>query len=446
MLTLEADGARDDARAAAGPRSGRRRRRLRGACRRRAGPHRPHRAGRIAPSRAERSPEHPRPERPSSRTSKRPSRPHRPSRATVAKWYINAMRTTIDKAGRVVIPASIRERGRLIPRYRAQEITLDEFGIHLERVAAAPRLMKVGRRLVARPTVAADARPVVDIAALIEEEAKPVALSVFLDTQRAARRPGGLWSAEWPGAIHHARRRREARQRTRDRVATAAWSSFPVATRLPPESSAHCRECRASPAGGGVRAHGREHDLPPAIGCCSSKARRAGRDCLADRSSWSRAHRGSGPRRWGGRHRHRQPASFSRGASIRAARRTPPRVSGRSEDKSTKPRTGEPIHRGLSPYEAVEVREMFRTCRSRARRAAGPAGIRIRRLENPFPPKPESSSSTTKKVVWTIVGAGAGFAAGVFLGLTSSTMRSTAIARCGRPPSSARRRVAWLAR
>ena len=30
--------------------------------------------------------------------------------------------------------------------------------------------VKVGRRLVARPTVAADDRPVIDIAALIEEE------------------------------------------------------------------------------------------------------------------------------------------------------------------------------------------------------------------------------------------------------------------------------------
>jgi hypothetical protein len=30
--------------------------------------------------------------------------------------------------------------------------------------------VKIGRRLVARPTVAADSRPTVDVAALIEEE------------------------------------------------------------------------------------------------------------------------------------------------------------------------------------------------------------------------------------------------------------------------------------
>ena len=79
------------------------------------------------------------------------------------------MRTTIDKAGRVVIPAAVRERAGLTPG-TALEVTVDELGIRLERVAAGPRLVKVGRRLVARPTVAADARPSLDVAALVEEE------------------------------------------------------------------------------------------------------------------------------------------------------------------------------------------------------------------------------------------------------------------------------------
>jgi AbrB family looped-hinge helix DNA binding protein len=79
------------------------------------------------------------------------------------------MRTTIDKAGRVVIPASIRERAGFVPGSQL-EITVDEHGIRLERVATGPRLVKVGRRTVARPSVAADDRPAVDIAALIEEE------------------------------------------------------------------------------------------------------------------------------------------------------------------------------------------------------------------------------------------------------------------------------------
>src|SRR5262245_60854299 len=84
-------------------------------------------------------------------------------------WYIDAMRTTIDKAGRVVIPAAIRERAGLSPGAEL-EVTTDELGIRLERVATGPKLVKVGRRLVARPSVPADNRPSVDVASLIEEE------------------------------------------------------------------------------------------------------------------------------------------------------------------------------------------------------------------------------------------------------------------------------------
>jgi AbrB family looped-hinge helix DNA binding protein len=69
----------------------------------------------------------------------------------------------------VVIPAAIRERAGLSPGAEL-EITSDELGIRLERVATGPRLVKVGRRLVARPSVSADNRPAVDVAALIEEE------------------------------------------------------------------------------------------------------------------------------------------------------------------------------------------------------------------------------------------------------------------------------------
>jgi AbrB family looped-hinge helix DNA binding protein len=78
------------------------------------------------------------------------------------------MRITIDKAGRVVIPAPIRERAGLVAGAEL-EVTLDETGIRLERVAPGPRLVKVGRRLVARPTVTTG-RPPVDVAAVIEEE------------------------------------------------------------------------------------------------------------------------------------------------------------------------------------------------------------------------------------------------------------------------------------
>ena len=79
------------------------------------------------------------------------------------------MRSTIDKAGRVVIPASIRERAGLTPGSEL-EITEDELGVRLQRVAPGPKLVKVGRRLVARPSAAADKRPVINIEALIEDE------------------------------------------------------------------------------------------------------------------------------------------------------------------------------------------------------------------------------------------------------------------------------------
>ena len=79
------------------------------------------------------------------------------------------MRTTIDKAGRVVIPAGIRDRAGLTAGSEI-EITADELGIRIERVAAGPRLVRVGRRLVARPTVSRDARPAIDVAALVEDE------------------------------------------------------------------------------------------------------------------------------------------------------------------------------------------------------------------------------------------------------------------------------------
>jgi AbrB family looped-hinge helix DNA binding protein len=79
------------------------------------------------------------------------------------------MRTTIDKAGRVVIPAALREKAGLAAGAEL-EISVDELGIRIERVSSPPRLVRVGGRLVARPTVPVDARPTVDVAALVEEE------------------------------------------------------------------------------------------------------------------------------------------------------------------------------------------------------------------------------------------------------------------------------------
>ena len=69
----------------------------------------------------------------------------------------------------MVIPAVVRERAGLSPGAEL-EVTEDELGVRLERVAAGPRLVRIGRRLVARPSVPTDLRPVVDVPTLVEEE------------------------------------------------------------------------------------------------------------------------------------------------------------------------------------------------------------------------------------------------------------------------------------
>ena len=69
----------------------------------------------------------------------------------------------------MVIPAAVRDRLGLTPG-TTLEVTVDETGLRLERVAPGPQLVRIGKRLVARPTVGPDDRPAVDIAALIEEE------------------------------------------------------------------------------------------------------------------------------------------------------------------------------------------------------------------------------------------------------------------------------------
>ena len=79
------------------------------------------------------------------------------------------MRSTIDRAGRVVIPAPIRDRAGFSAGAEL-EITEDDLGIRIQRVAAGPRLVKVGRRLVARPTAEPDHMLTIDIAALITGE------------------------------------------------------------------------------------------------------------------------------------------------------------------------------------------------------------------------------------------------------------------------------------
>ena len=69
----------------------------------------------------------------------------------------------------MVIPAALRERAGMTAGAEL-EVTEEDAGIRLVRVAPGPRLVKIGRRLVARPTADTTDRPAVNIAALVEEE------------------------------------------------------------------------------------------------------------------------------------------------------------------------------------------------------------------------------------------------------------------------------------
>jgi AbrB family looped-hinge helix DNA binding protein len=79
------------------------------------------------------------------------------------------MKTTIDKAGRVVIPAAIRARAGLRAG-TTLEVVVDDVSVRLLRHVPGPRLVKVGKRLVARPTASVRDQPAVDLSALVEEE------------------------------------------------------------------------------------------------------------------------------------------------------------------------------------------------------------------------------------------------------------------------------------
>jgi AbrB family looped-hinge helix DNA binding protein len=79
------------------------------------------------------------------------------------------MKTTIDKAGRVVIPATLRERAGLKPGSEL-EVFLDDISIRLVPSAAAPKLVRRGNRLIAQPTAKPKDLPEVDLASMIEEE------------------------------------------------------------------------------------------------------------------------------------------------------------------------------------------------------------------------------------------------------------------------------------
>jgi AbrB family looped-hinge helix DNA binding protein len=79
------------------------------------------------------------------------------------------MRTTIDRAGRVVIPAEIRAKAGLRPGI-ALDILFEDNAVHIRPDVSRARLVQRHGRLVAEPTAPAKDRPPVDAVALVKEE------------------------------------------------------------------------------------------------------------------------------------------------------------------------------------------------------------------------------------------------------------------------------------
>jgi len=79
------------------------------------------------------------------------------------------MKATIDKAGRVVIPAELRSRAGLRPGTEL-EVVLDDVSIRLIPCVPGPVLERVEGRWVASATVPVAERSAVDVAALIDDE------------------------------------------------------------------------------------------------------------------------------------------------------------------------------------------------------------------------------------------------------------------------------------
>lgn len=79
------------------------------------------------------------------------------------------MSSTIDKAGRLVIPAPVRKRLALEPGTEI-EFRVEGFSLRLVRAVPGPEVVKRNGRLIASPRRSRNELPPVDVAELIEEE------------------------------------------------------------------------------------------------------------------------------------------------------------------------------------------------------------------------------------------------------------------------------------
>ena len=226
-----------------------------------------------------------------------------------------------------MIPASIRERAGLSAGSELEITeTEDGLGIRLERIAAGPRLVKIGRRLVARPTVP----PTIDRRSTSRRSSRKSGTAGHERLprhERPARRPDRLRPAERARAVASCMPSRKKGAGTRDGLALLP-RIFSVATRLPPEF-------RVAPADAvmllqeEVFARMTVHDLPAADRVPMLRA--AGARRRRGRSHLRRAHRGGRPRRRRGGRRHRQSPPLPLGAPLRHPRRDARGISRRTQ-------------------------------------------------------------------------------------------------------------------
>ena len=337
------------------------------------------------------------------------------------------MRTTIDKAGRVVIPAAVRERAGLAPG-TALEVTVDELGIRLERVAAGP----AAGQGWAPPGRAPDGRrrrpPGARHRRARRRGAESMAVDVFLDTSvlLAGLVDFGPQSAPAQSVMH------AVAEKIVPAPATA-WHCclefYSVATRLP-------AEFRLAPADAvqlvQEEIFGRMtvHDLP--AGDRLAFLRTAGQDASPAAASTTRTSpKSPAPL---------APASSSPTTAVifcrtplRHPRRNTLGVPRRAQVSPLSSRRRRSYILDVSPLTAARRLTWY----VRQPHIGGSehvpqsvclvlVGLTLSHVavsaDTPGPPPSTSQArtgSSTKRVVWTLVGIGAGFGAGLLIGLNA---------------------------
>ena len=91
-----------------------------------------------------------------------------PKKVRQHSCHNNGMKTTIDRAGRLVIPAQVRKKAGFAPGTEI-EIVQDDVCVRLFRKAKQPKLQKRGKLVVAVPTAKRDL-PELDLAKIVEAE------------------------------------------------------------------------------------------------------------------------------------------------------------------------------------------------------------------------------------------------------------------------------------